>query len=189
MAFYSLRVIARLCSSNPVWNEITPPPPHPPTLPDLHPSQSNRGIWKPRLVHHLLLIGTCVVTSFSNMTYTDYWTTCWTCFINDESFKLFQCSHCIRCNFQILDGEDSGSTSLGRFCGSTLPGLITSSSDKVRINFVTDSSVTGTGFRLEYVTNGEFHLCSVCNANFLDTKICCNWQNKTQTGYGNLNRR
>ncbi|WAR06635.1 CUBN-like protein [Mya arenaria] len=61
------------------------------------------------------------------------------------------------CNFDYLkinDGDQPTSTSLGTFCGTNLPQPISSSTDKVWINFITDHSVAKNGFRLQYITNG-----------------------------------
>ena len=53
-----------------------------------------------------------------------------------------------------------------------MPGALTSTSDKVRVNFVTDTFITGSGFRLEYFTNGE-HGCHFCVASKLaSVKFC-----------------
>ena len=70
----------------------------------------------------------------------------------------------------MFDGESAGSTLLGKFCGNTIPGLITSTSDKVRVNFVSDSSLTGRGFRLEYMTGGE-HCCIFVTGKLANGKL------------------
>ncbi|XP_052804288.1 hemicentin-1-like isoform X2 [Mya arenaria] len=75
-----------------------------------------------------------------------------TVYISFSSFSIE--SNCQYDHLQINDGDQPTSTSLGTFCGSNLPRPISSSTDKVWINFVTDSSVAKNGFRLEYITHG-----------------------------------
>ncbi|XP_070174131.1 cubilin-like [Littorina saxatilis] len=74
--------------------------------------------------------------------------------ITFATFSMESHSSCRYDYVELLDGESSSSTSLGKFCGSSIPDLVTSTSDKVRVNFVSDSSLAGNGFRLEYFTNG-----------------------------------
>ncbi|XP_033761795.1 cubilin-like [Pecten maximus] len=55
---------------------------------------------------------------------------------------------------QIRDGELASSTSLGKFCGTNLPAPVNSTSNKMRVHFMSDFSVASNGFRLEYIFNG-----------------------------------
>ena len=60
---------------------------------------------------------------------------------------------------QIRDGDNSLSPLLGRFCGSSTPGNITSSGNSLWIEFHSDASVADTGFLAHFTTfdsNGKF---------------------------------
>ncbi|XP_076437271.1 cubilin-like isoform X2 [Babylonia areolata] len=86
--------------------------------------------------------------------------------ISFVAFHLESGSGCIFDYLEILDGESPSSPSLGRFCHNNVPAPLTSSTDKVRINFVTDSSVTYGGFRLQYITNGCGGMLTGLGGNF-----------------------
>ena len=55
-----------------------------------------------------------------------------------------------------MDGRrsDNNVKSLGRFCGERVPSLVSSTKDKVILDFVSDYSVAENGFRLEWVVEG-----------------------------------
>jgi len=46
-------------------------------------------------------------------------------------------------------------TSLGRFCGDTIPAMIASTKDNVFVHFESDASHAMSGFRMEWVLNGR----------------------------------
>lgn len=48
---------------------------------------------------------------------------------------------------------------LGRYCGNSIPGSIETSSNVALVRFVTDGSVTASGFRLQFKSSreGEFN--------------------------------
>ena len=50
----------------------------------------------------------------------------------------------------VYDGGSSSSPVIGSFSGSSLPSTITNSSNRLFVRFVTDGSVTGTGFAASY---------------------------------------
>lgn len=54
-------------------------------------------------------------------------------------------------NLQIFDGfTPDNATSLGRFCGQTKPGTVTSSFNHLHIHFSSDASINGRGFQANY---------------------------------------
>ncbi|GBP07549.1 Cubilin [Eumeta japonica] len=53
---------------------------------------------------------------------------------------------------EIHDGLDANSTSLGKFCGGSQPPVQTSSLNYMYLKFVSDFSVTGTGFYANYTS-------------------------------------
>ncbi|XP_030624670.1 LOW QUALITY PROTEIN: cubilin [Chanos chanos] len=59
-------------------------------------------------------------------------------------------SNCSHDAVEILDGDNYQAPSIGRYCGNTLPHPITSFSNVLVVNFVTDSSVSKKGFRATY---------------------------------------
>ncbi|TNN61134.1 Cubilin [Liparis tanakae] len=59
-------------------------------------------------------------------------------------------SNCSHDAVQILDGDNYQSPSIGRFCGSELPHPVTSFSDSMVVNFISDRSVSSKGFRATY---------------------------------------
>lgn len=69
-------------------------------------------------------------------------------------FTSFQVEYHVDCNYDhlvIYDGEDFSADPLtARLCGDTLPDQLTSSSNSMFINFVTDTSVTQEGFQATY---------------------------------------
>ena len=50
----------------------------------------------------------------------------------------------------IYDGDSSASPMLGEYCGTTIPPNHISSSNKMTIQFQSDSGVTNNGFMLQY---------------------------------------
>ena len=52
--------------------------------------------------------------------------------------------------WQIRDGGNESSPSLGRYCGTTLPRPFRAAGNQMWVKFVTDSNVTRTGFRATY---------------------------------------
>lgn len=57
---------------------------------------------------------------------------------------------------QVRDGNLPTSPEIGTYCGSNIPPAISSSSEYLWLNFISDFSVASNGFRLEYITNGRF---------------------------------
>ena len=55
--------------------------------------------------------------------------------------------------FQVFDNV----TLIGRYCGSTQPPLITSSSDLLEIHFESDGSTNGGGFTAYYSDTSKIH--------------------------------
>lgn len=61
---------------------------------------------------------------------------------------------------QILDRDNHGASSVGRYCGSTIPHPITSFSDTLLVNFISNDVHSSRGFRAIYAasTSGRFML-------------------------------
>ncbi|XP_068604308.1 cubilin [Brachionichthys hirsutus] len=59
-------------------------------------------------------------------------------------------SSCSHDAVEILDGDNYQAPSIGRYCGSELPHPVTSFSNSLVVNFTTDQSVSGKGFRAIY---------------------------------------
>lgn len=57
---------------------------------------------------------------------------------------------CAKDQVTILNGKSNDSLSLGTYCGSKLPSTIESSTEIVTIRFISDDTVNGQGFRLDY---------------------------------------
>ncbi|XP_064472120.1 cubilin-like [Ornithodoros turicata] len=80
------------------------------------------------------------------------------------AFSHFHLETHPNCNFDYLevnesttaehDGPPRGNRNLARLCGDRLPSIITSTSNVVRVRFITDDSNSMEGFRLEYAWQG-----------------------------------
>ncbi|XP_052697133.1 cubilin-like isoform X2 [Crassostrea angulata] len=73
------------------------------------------------------------------------------------SFSHFQVETHTSCNYdhlQVRDGNLPTSPEIGTYCGNNIPPAISSSSEYLWLNFISDFSVASNGFRLEYITNG-----------------------------------
>ncbi|MEI6059688.1 MAG: C10 family peptidase [Bacteroidota bacterium] len=53
-------------------------------------------------------------------------------------------------SLQVFDGENNSAPLLGSFSGNALPGILTSTGNKVYIEFHTGSAITKEGFQLDY---------------------------------------
>ena len=53
---------------------------------------------------------------------------------------------------QVFDGDSDQATSLGKFCGSSIPVIPQSSSHEILLRLVTDSSQKLSGFEGSYTT-------------------------------------
>jgi len=60
------------------------------------------------------------------------------------------CVGCVYDYIEIFDGNQSDATKIGRFCGSNKPTPIRSSTNELFLKFVTDSSITRSGFVASY---------------------------------------
>ena len=57
-------------------------------------------------------------------------------------------AHYLRANDrQVRDGADETAPLVGRYCGSTLPSSYLTSSNQLWVNFKSDGSTRGSGFR------------------------------------------
>ncbi|XP_061178089.1 cubilin-like [Saccostrea echinata] len=75
----------------------------------------------------------------------------------NASFSHFQVethTSCAYDHLQIRDGNSPTSNLIGTYCGNNIPPSITSTGEHLWLNFISDFSVAGNGFRLEYITNG-----------------------------------
>ncbi|XP_078660091.1 procollagen C-endopeptidase enhancer 2-like [Branchiostoma floridae x Branchiostoma belcheri] len=52
----------------------------------------------------------------------------------------------------VYDGADTSAPLIGKFCGNSIPAPMHSHGNALTVRFVTDNSVTETGFRLVYTT-------------------------------------
>ena len=68
------------------------------------------------------------------------------------------CVGCVYDYIEIFDGNRSDATNLGRFCGSNKPAPIRSSTNELFLKFVSDSSITRSGFVASYTAeyNGKY---------------------------------
>lgn len=57
--------------------------------------------------------------------------------------------------FQIRDGGLAASEEIGLFCGTNLPDPLISSSNQVRLEFISDSRYSGQGFLLNWTATNE----------------------------------
>jgi len=64
---------------------------------------------------------------------------------------------CVYDFIEIFDGNRSDATTLGKFCGSNKPAPIRSSTNQLLLKFVSDQSVTRSGFVATYTaeSNGK----------------------------------
>ncbi|XP_066292880.1 MAM and LDL-receptor class A domain-containing protein 1-like, partial [Branchiostoma lanceolatum] len=70
-----------------------------------------------------------------------------------SSFRLeIVNSACLYDYVHIFDGGSESRPSLGRFCGTTIPGPFTSSSNALYVKFRSDDSISDTGFSASYIT-------------------------------------
>ncbi|KAK3791976.1 hypothetical protein RRG08_035467, partial [Elysia crispata] len=75
-----------------------------------------------------------------------------------SAFSLETDSSCDFDSLVIRDGNNRSSPILGTFCGSSRPPVVTASGNVMFISFTTDSSVTRTGFRAQWVgVNRNIH--------------------------------
>ncbi|PAA49385.1 hypothetical protein BOX15_Mlig029509g1 [Macrostomum lignano] len=72
--------------------------------------------------------------------------------INFEAFDLEADSSCRYDYLDVYDGPDSSSKRLGRYCGSSLPQALKSTTNKLYFRFKTDHSITGRGFKISWKT-------------------------------------
>ena len=91
-------------------------------------------------------------------------------YFND--FDLEPSQDCTYDYIAIYDGLVSNGTTLGRFCGSKVPHMITSSSNKAHMIFKTDSSVQRKGFMARYSTGNM--IVFVCGNRLIDFFNCAN---------------
>uniref|UniRef100_A0A452U8T7 Cubilin n=1 Tax=Ursus maritimus TaxID=29073 RepID=A0A452U8T7_URSMA len=74
--------------------------------------------------------------------------------IHFEDFNLQNSSGCEKDFVEIWESHTSGSL-LGRYCGNTIPDSIDTSSNTALVRFVTDGSLTASGFRLRFESSME----------------------------------
>ncbi|XP_048223975.1 LOW QUALITY PROTEIN: cubilin [Perognathus longimembris pacificus] len=76
-------------------------------------------------------------------------------------FKPFYLEFHYNCTKDYLEVYDTGSgKSLGRYCGKSIPPILTSSSNSVMLMFVADSDLAHEGFAIHYTTLAESEACS-----------------------------
>uniref|UniRef100_A0A8C5UZ61 Cubilin n=1 Tax=Microcebus murinus TaxID=30608 RepID=A0A8C5UZ61_MICMU len=74
--------------------------------------------------------------------------------ISFEDFNLQNSSGCERDFVEIWDNHTSGNV-LGKYCGNAIPDSIDTSSNVALVRFVTDDSITASGFRLRFESSLE----------------------------------
>jgi len=67
---------------------------------------------------------------------------------------------------------------MGKFCGNTLPNAVISTGNTMKLEFVSDSSVTKRGFRVYYQVIGKYCATNVlCNyyycVQLVQSTACC----------------
>ena len=64
----------------------------------------------------------------------------------------------------MYDGANNAAPLLGTFSGGTLPGVIVSTNNSLYVTFETDSSVTLSGFQINYSTGyrRKYHVFALC---------------------------
>ncbi|KAM4828885.1 cubilin [Thomomys bottae] len=76
-------------------------------------------------------------------------------------FDTFQLEFHYNCTKDYLEIYDAGSeTSLGRYCGKSIPPYLTSSTNSVMLRFVADSDLAYEGFIMSYITVNASAECS-----------------------------
>ncbi|KAK7823854.1 hypothetical protein U0070_020525 [Myodes glareolus] len=79
--------------------------------------------------------------------------------IRFEDFNLQSSPGCAKDFVEIWENHTTGNT-LGRYCGNSVPSSVDTSGNVASIRFVTDGSVTASGFRLQFKSSRE-----VCGGN------------------------
>ncbi|XP_021504160.1 cubilin isoform X2 [Meriones unguiculatus] len=79
--------------------------------------------------------------------------------IHFEDFHLQSSPGCTKDYVEILENKTSENV-LGRYCGDSIPSSVETSSNVASVRFVTDDSVTASGFRLQFKSSSE-----VCGEN------------------------
>lgn len=79
--------------------------------------------------------------------------------IHFEDFNLQSSPGCAKDFVEIWENHTSGNI-LGRYCGNSIPSRVDTSSNVASVRFVTDGSVTASGFRLQFTSSRE-----VCGGN------------------------
>lgn len=68
-----------------------------------------------------------------------------------QSFEIENHDNCVYDYLEVHDGHDHASKLLGKFCGYKAPEDVLSSSNRISIKFVSDSSVQKTGFSAKFM--------------------------------------
>ncbi|XP_041372182.1 cubilin-like [Gigantopelta aegis] len=74
--------------------------------------------------------------------------------VSFSHFDIESHSSCRYDRLQVRDGNASDSAVIANLCGTTIPDMISSSGKKLLLNFMSDASMAGNGFRLEWITDG-----------------------------------
>ena len=67
-----------------------------------------------------------------------------------DEMAIEESPDCVKDRVTILNGKDAYALSLGSYCGNQLPATIKSSTQAVTIRFISDDTVNGKGFNLQY---------------------------------------
>ena len=75
------------------------------------------------------------------------------------TLNVEQSATCAYDKVTVYDGVDNSATRLGRYCGTTLPGEVISTTNSLFVSFQSDSSVTKVGFNIKYTASlgGKSH--------------------------------
>lgn len=92
------------------------------------------------------------------------WQICWLVlhtkkfsFFRFTAFSIEAHSRCQYDYVAVYDGDSLSSPLIGRYCGTTAPDVVKSTSNKMLVNFVSDSAVAGDGFAAGYwATYGQW---------------------------------
>ena len=67
-----------------------------------------------------------------------------------DGMLIEKSDNCTKDQLIIMNGKDENSLSLGSYCGNKLPAAMQSSTGVVTVRFISDGSVNGKGFNLQY---------------------------------------
>ena len=87
------------------------------------------------------------------------------------NFDLEEQDSCSYDSLEVFDGDTNESDKrFGKFCGSSIPPAVVSSTNELLLHFVSDDSTTGKGFRAHYMA-GKWMYMFLLRENFANFNI------------------